>query len=101
MIVGTRTLTVQTSDGERPLEIRMYAPQQVGAKWDCWYEIDWPEGAAKSHAQGNDALHALHLAMQKIGTDLHRAATTPSARCGRSSRGLDMASRCRRTRVTC
>lgn len=71
MIVGTRTLTVKTSGGERPVEVRLYSPEQVGTKWDCRYEIDWPEGVAKSHAQGNDALHALHLAMQKIGTDLY------------------------------
>jgi len=71
MIVGNRTLTVLTAVGERPVEIRMCFPESVGTKLHCRYEIDWPEGVARSHAQGNDALHALHLAMQKIGTDLY------------------------------
>ena len=72
MIVGTRTLTVVTDAGsEAPVEVRVFAPEPLDAKWDCRYEIDWPEGTWKSHTLGNDALHALHLAQQKIGTDLY------------------------------
>jgi len=72
MIAGTRTLTVVTDGGaEIPVEIRIFCPEVSGAKWDCRYEIDWPEGTWKSHTLGNDALHALHLAQLKIGTDLY------------------------------
>ena len=71
MIIGTRILTVLTADGERPVAVRLSTPVAVETKWDCSYEIDWPEGVWRSHAQGNDALHALELAMQKIGMDLY------------------------------
>ena len=77
MIVGTRTLTVKTKTGERKsVAIRLYSPTLEGDVWDCRYEIDWPDDGwpaqlQESHAQGSDALHALQLAMQKIGVDLH------------------------------
>lgn len=71
MVIGTRTLTVDVEGGQLPVAIRIFAPEFDGPLWNCRYEIDWPEGLWKSHVQGNDALHALHLAMQKIGTDLY------------------------------
>lgn len=70
-LIGIRTLTVATPNGDRPVAIRLFGPEPAGSKWDCRYEIDWPEGTTKSHAQGNDALHALHLVQQKIGTELY------------------------------
>lgn len=70
MIVGSRTLTVETSDGQVPVEIRVYLPSAIDSGWDCRYEIDWPEGTLKSHAVGDDALQALNLVQQKIGVTL-------------------------------
>lgn len=77
MIIATRTLRVQTKAGaEKAVEVRLYAPEPRNAGWDCRYEIDWPEDGwpaqtTKGHAQGNDAIHALQLAMQKLGLELH------------------------------
>ena len=71
MIIGTRTLTVETPDGDMPVVIRMFLPEPIETTWDCRYEIDWPEGTIKSHTQGNDALHAIELAMQKLGTEVY------------------------------
>lgn len=55
--------------------LRIYAPVQNGDDWDCRYEIAWPpdagEAVTRSHAVGSDAIHALQLAMQKLGVDLH------------------------------
>ena len=70
-------MTVRTKAGlQKPVTITLYAPAMEGTVWDCRYEIDWPEDGwpaqhQKSHVQGSDALHALQLAMQKIGVDLH------------------------------
>ena len=50
MIIGTRTLTVATPAGDRPVIIRVFEPTADGPAWDCSYEIDWPEGTVKSHA---------------------------------------------------
>ncbi|RYG55901.1 MAG: hypothetical protein EON56_05000 [Alphaproteobacteria bacterium] len=59
-----------------PVLLRIYLPEQLNERWVCRYEIDWPEDGwpaqtAKSHAFGSDALHALQLAIQKLGLDLH------------------------------
>ena len=71
MLIGTRTLLVETADGTKKVDVRIFVPEQVQNTWDCRYEIDWPEGMIKSHAQGNDSLHALYLAELKIGTELY------------------------------
>lgn len=71
MLVGSRKLTVDTPNGTKEVAVRLFVPERIDHKWDCRYEIDWPEGMVKSHAQGNDALHALHLAELKIGTELY------------------------------
>jgi hypothetical protein len=70
MIIGSRTLTIETSGGEKSVEVRVYLPSKIEAGWDCCYEIDWPEGTLKSHAVGEDALQALNLVQQKIGLTL-------------------------------
>ena len=61
MIIGTRTLFVDTPEGEKPVPIRLYLPEPEEPKWICRYEIDWPEGTVKSRAQGNDMIEAIHL----------------------------------------
>lgn len=67
MIIGTRILTVLTAEGERPVAVRLSTPVAIETKWDCSYEIDWPEGVWRSHAQGNDALHALDSPCRRSG----------------------------------
>ncbi len=72
MLLGTRTLFVETPSGTIEVPVRLYQPEQIGTQgWDCRYEIDWPEGTIKSHMEGNDALHALYLAQIKIGSELY------------------------------
>jgi hypothetical protein len=71
MIIGTRTLTVDTPTGERSVEIRIFAPEQSVGHWTCRYEIDWPEGTKKASMDGADALAAIHGAMMFIGIDLY------------------------------
>ena len=58
MIVGTRTLTVELKSELRPVQVRLFSPEFDDPLWDCRYEIDWPEGQWKSHAQGNDSATA-------------------------------------------
>lgn len=69
--IGTRILTVATPEGNKEVLIRLFAPVDRPPFWECAYQIDWPEGRFDSFAAGNDALHALHLAQLKIGTDLY------------------------------
>ena len=71
MIIGTRRLTVDTPAGEKPVVIRLYAPEFFDPIWDCRYEIDWPDGTRRGHMQGNDSLQALLLVQMIIGADLY------------------------------
>ncbi len=77
MVIATRKLTVVTKSGATAeVVLRLFLPVASGEAWDCRYEIDWPEDGwpartVKSHAIGSDALHALQLAMQKLGVELH------------------------------
>lgn len=80
MIIGTRTLHYHTSAGTQDIAIRLFMPTFADPKWDCRYEIDWPDGLWKSHVHGNDALHALHLALQKIGLDVYMSPYHKSGR---------------------
>ncbi len=71
MLIGTRTLFFDDADGTKEIAVRLFMPTHDDSKWDCRYEIDWPDGLWKSHAQGNDALHAIHLALQKLGLEIY------------------------------
>lgn len=71
MLIGTRTLFFGDIDDAREIAVRLFMPAFEAPKWDCRYEIDWPDCLWKSHAQGNDALHAIHLAQQKTGLDIY------------------------------
>jgi hypothetical protein len=71
MLIGSRTLTVETKDGPRSFAVRLFKPELSGTLYRCRYEIDWPEGRVESWAAGNDELHAIQLAMQKVAQDLY------------------------------
>ena len=71
MLAGVRTLTINSSGGPLPVEIRLYLPEPYDFLWDARYEIDWPERKVKSHCVGNDSIAALHGAIEKIGTELY------------------------------
>lgn len=71
MIIGTRNLHAKTANGTHLVEINLYLPTETTAGWECRFDIGWPEQVVVSSARGDDALHALHLAQQKIGVALH------------------------------
>jgi hypothetical protein len=71
MIAGTRTLTIATPTGPKPVQITMYLPVQKETDWECAYEIDWPDGPVSSFAAGNDAIAAMHATIEKIGMEVY------------------------------
>lgn len=72
MLLGTRILFVETPNGTREVPVRLFNPEPTPqGLWDCRYEIGWPEGEIRSHMQGKDELHVVHLAMEKIGSELY------------------------------
>lgn len=80
MIIATRVLLLR--EGERDLEvpIRIHAPREDGECWMCDYEIDWPHETWRRYAAGLDAVQALVLALQKIGTELYTSEYHQSGR---------------------
>ena len=86
MIISTRTLYIQTKQGEtKEVQTRLYQPEKDGPSWVCRYEIDWPSDSwpaqtRRSRAGGADSMHALQLAMQKLGLDLHSTSYHPDGR---------------------
>jgi len=70
-MIGSRDLVVTTAQGERTLRIEILSPSEEQQGWSCAYEIDWPSGLQRKQANGIDAIQALHLALQRIGTELY------------------------------
>jgi len=64
-------MTIGAGPNEKAVEIRLYQPERADPKWVCRYEIDWPEGTIRSQAQGNDMIEAIHMALQKLGTEMY------------------------------
>ena len=71
MHAAERVLTVLHDNREVPVRIQILMPEQVGPFWDCHYTIDWPVDPIKSFAGGNDAIAALHHAIEKVGMELY------------------------------
>ena len=73
MIIAIRTLTVETPEGERPVEVKIFQPEHAGREheWDCRYEIDWPEGKRRGFGGGNDALAAILAAVDCTAVDVY------------------------------
>ena len=70
-MIGVRMLKLATPNGDKDVPISIEAPSGSGRDWHCSYEIGWPSGAHRKQAGGVDAVQAVCLALQRIGTDLY------------------------------
>ena len=71
-MIATRTLTLRTTSGNKQIPIRLFAPEQAAdGHWLCRYEIDWPDGAHRHAAHGEDSAQALVIALQMIGSVIY------------------------------
>jgi hypothetical protein len=80
MIIATRTLSLNDPDGRVSVPIHIHAPEPKDRSWTCCYEIHWPHGAWVHEAVGLDAVQALLIAHQLIGTTIY---TSPYHQSGR------------------
>jgi len=71
MIIATRTLVVRDNNRSIDLPVRIHAPEKAGAEWICRFEIEWPEGRVERWGAGVDAVQALWIALQMIGTEIY------------------------------
>lgn len=74
MVVATRVLKLETSDGDTEIPIAIFTPKHEGDAWSCAYEIGWPEGKKLKTAWGHDSVQALVIALQMIGADIYSSA---------------------------
>jgi Domain of unknown function (DUF6968) len=72
MVIASRILKYRATAGSGDVAISVFAPERESdGTWFCRYEIDWPDGKWASRAGGVDAIQALYLALQMIGSDLY------------------------------
>ncbi len=69
--VITRALKLTIGGTERDLPIRIFWPIDDTNAWSCRWEIDWPDRQRAGSAFGADAVQALLVALQMIGTELY------------------------------
>ena len=65
-----RTLRLLESPGTT-IPVRIAMPTQLPVDWSCRAEIDWPDARWSRDVVGIDAIQALQLALQMIGTELY------------------------------
>jgi hypothetical protein len=73
MIIASRTLRLKQTSGYVDVDVSLYAPVSESQSWSCKYEINWPSGLRSSAGHGIDAIQALVLTLQKIGSELYNS----------------------------
>lgn len=72
MVIASRVLTLRRGANDTKIPIRIFAPfNEKPGVWGCRYEIDWPDENRAVTAWGFDAVQALFIAMQMIGTEIY------------------------------
>jgi len=69
MIIATRLLTSRDEQQKAvEIPIAIHAPEEKDGHWICRFEIGWPEGRLERYGAGEDAVQALVIALQMIGS---------------------------------
>lgn len=71
MLIATRVLRLSRPNGDVEVPIRIFAPEQRSDHWVCRIEVGWPDGLLTMEAGGVDAVQALQIALQFIGSQLY------------------------------
>ena len=71
MLIATRVLELRHPDKNIQIPIRIFAPQQETVDWSCRFEVDWPDGTLTVPTRGFDAVQALYIALQLIGSMIY------------------------------
>lgn len=71
MIVAERTLTLNQSGKDVPVNVRIFLPFKDDHAWGCRWEIQWPDRLRASEIFGYDSAQALLHAFQSVGSELY------------------------------
>ena len=70
-MIASRTLEIVQNGSKVEVAIRIFAPERAKVDWVCRFEIDWPGAKLERAAAGVDAVQALVLALQMIGSQIY------------------------------
>ncbi|MBV8849347.1 MAG: hypothetical protein JOZ16_07150 [Methylobacteriaceae bacterium] len=71
MIIAERILEWRGEHDSKRIRVKLFSPQKTKQAWTCKYVIDWPDGEKEKTASGTDAVQALIIALQMIGTEIY------------------------------
>ncbi|MEA2758475.1 MAG: hypothetical protein QOH65_1088 [Methylobacteriaceae bacterium] len=71
MLIAQRILQWRGTHGRKIIRVQIFSPERTKAAWTCRYVIDWPDGEREKTASGVDAVQALIIAMQMIGSEIY------------------------------
>ena len=71
MIIGERSLELRLDEGTTIVPVRIFAPVYNKPGWACRYTIGWPHAEWDSEGSGHDAIQAIWMTLQKIGTEIY------------------------------
>ncbi len=68
-ILAERILFIAPPGGKPiPVPIRIHQPLKHSSDWSCRYEIEWPKKRKSMAIFGVDAVQAVNLALQQVGS---------------------------------
>jgi hypothetical protein len=89
MIIATRLLTSRDEQQQAvEIPIAIHAPEETDGHWICRFEIGWPEGKLERYGAGKDAVQALVIALQMIGSHIYSNEHHQSGHLGWYEQGL-------------
>jgi Domain of unknown function (DUF6968) len=71
MLILNRLLKIDAEGYQTEVPVRIYLPVNAGDRWQCEYEIGWPEYLRRSRAFGVDSMQSLLIALQKVGAEIY------------------------------
>src|SRR4051794_4554438 len=69
VVIADRVL--RRADGGPDIIVRLFLPERDGLGYRCNYEIEGVGETFRRYATGADSIHAIQMALAKIGIDLN------------------------------
>jgi hypothetical protein len=87
MVILDRTLRIDAEGHQTEVPVRVHLPVNAGDRWQCEYEIGWPEHTRRSNAFGVDSIQSFLIALQKVGAEIYASEAHKSGKLWWLERG--------------
>lgn len=71
MILASRDVEIDRGPNSVKVPIDLHLPEPFGIRWQCRFDIGWPEGPITNHGAGPDQMAAIIRALQLIAVELY------------------------------